>query len=79
MLFYLVHTYKNALREKDNAVCFNSSHGETHWQGRENILPYIVTLSRNLREAEAAVTYTVVSSNAYDDDSSAGLAGVYVL
>lgn len=67
LLFYLVHMY-----EKDNAACFNSSHGETlrHWQGRENILSDIVTLCKNLREAEAAVTHLVVSSTAYDYDSS---------
>lgn len=26
LLFYLVHTYEKGLREKDNAVCSNSSH-----------------------------------------------------
>lgn len=44
--------------------------GIRHQQGRENILSDIVTLCRNLREAEAAVTHLVVSSTAYDYNSS---------
>lgn len=48
--------------------------GIRHQQGRENILSDIVTLCRNLGEAEAAVTHLVVSSTAHDYDSSARLA-----
>lgn len=47
--------------------------GIRHRQGRENILSDIVTLCRNLGEAVAAVTHLVVSSTAYDYDSSARL------
>lgn len=81
LLSYLVHTYEKGLREKDNAVCFNSSHCKTlrHRPGKENILSDIVTLCRNLGEAEAAVTHLVVSSLAYDYDSSATLTEVGVL
>lgn len=44
--------------------------GIRHRQGRENILSDIVTLCRNLGEAEAAVTHSVVSSAACDYDGS---------
>ncbi len=81
LLFYLVHTYEKGLGEKDNAVCFNSSRCKTlrHRRWRGNILSDAVTLCRNLREAEAVVTHLVVSSTAYDYDSSARLAEVYRL
>lgn len=42
-----------------------------HRHGRENILSDSVTLCRNLRKAESAVTHLVVSSTAYDYESSA--------
>lgn len=52
-----------------------------HWgTGRgERIFYLTLSLCRNLREPEAAVTHLVVSSTAYDYDSSARLADVYVL
>lgn len=69
---YLVLVYEKGLREKDNAACFNSSRSQTlsRWQGRGNILCDSVTLCKNLWEAAAAVTHSVVSSTAYDYDSA---------
>lgn len=64
--------YEIGLREKDNAACFNSFHSQTlrRWQGTGNIVCDSVTLCKNLREAAAAVTHSVVSRTAYDYDSA---------
>lgn len=53
--------------------------GIRHRQGRENIISDIITLCKNLRETEAAVTHLVVSSTSYDYGIYARLAEVHLL